>query len=185
MITLSTARSTIVLVGIVLVVAACASPAAAPTAVAPTNFPAQPTQAPSSATASSVPSSQAVAAPIKKLNLNTATANDFFTTIPGFGNNMVREFLEYRPYASILQFRREIGKYVNTQQVAEYEKYVFVPIAFNESDAATLQQIPGLDAAGANALIAARPYASADAFLTKLAQYVSSDQVAIAKSYLK
>jgi radical SAM superfamily enzyme with C-terminal helix-hairpin-helix motif len=60
-----------------------------------------------------------------------------------------------------------------------------VPIAFNESDAATLQQIPGLDAAGANALIAARPYASADAFLTKLAQYVSSDQVAIAKSYLK
>lgn len=184
MITSSRARYLIALVGIVLVLAACSSPATAPTVVAPTSVPVQPTQV-SSAPASSATSSQVTAATIKKLNLNTATANDFLTTIPGFGNNMVREFLEYRPYVSILQFRREIGKYVNAQQVAEYEKYVFVPIAFNESDAATLQQIPGLDAAGASALIAARPYASADAFLAKLAHYVSSDQVAIAKSYLK
>ena len=44
------------------------------------------------------------------LNLNTATSEDLLT-IPGVGNRLVREFLEYRPYISMQQFRREIGKY--------------------------------------------------------------------------
>jgi hypothetical protein len=89
------------------------------------------------------------------------------------GNRMVREFEEYRPYISIRQFRQEIGKYVSQEQVAEYEKYVYVPIAINDADAATLQQIPGVDAAEAEELLAGRPYASVDAFLTRLAGYVS------------
>jgi len=58
-----------------------------------------------------------------------------------------REFQEYRPYASIQQFRREIGKYVDAAQVADYEKYVFVPIGPNEADEATLLDLPGVDAA--------------------------------------
>ncbi len=97
---------------------------------------------------------------------------------------MVREFLEYRPYVSVQQFRREIGKYVDEAQVAEYEKYVYVPITVNESDAATLQQIPGLDAAEAAELIAGRPYSSPDAFLVRLAGYVSEAELAVAKTYL-
>ena len=97
---------------------------------------------------------------------------------------MVHEFEEYRPYKSILQFRKEIGKYVDQAQVAEYEKYIFVPIDENQSDAATLQQIPGLDATEAQELIAGRPYASRDAFLAKLAEKVSPDELAIAKTYL-
>ena len=119
-----------------------------------------------------------------KLNVNTASANDLLTTIPGMGNKMVHEFEEYRPYRSIQQFRKEIGKYVNAEQVAEYEKYIFVPIAVNDSDAATLQQIPGLDATEAQALIAARPFASNDAFLSKLTGSVSEAELAVAKTYL-
>ncbi len=119
-----------------------------------------------------------------KLNLNTASGNDFLTNIPGLGNRMVHEFEEYRPYRSIQQFRRDIGKYVNPAQVAEYEKYVYVPIAENESDAATLQQIPGLDAAEAGALMAGRPFASPDAFLSKLSEKVSTEELAVAKTYL-
>ena len=119
-----------------------------------------------------------------KLNLNTASGAEFLANIPGLGNKMVHEFEEYRPYRSIQQFRREIGKYVKPDQVAEYEKYVFVPIAINESDAATLQQIPGLDAAEAQALIAGRPYASNDAFLSKLSGSVSEAELAVAKTYL-
>ena len=124
------------------------------------------------------------AAPKAKLNLNTATANELLTTIPGFGNRMVHEFEEYRPYRSIQQFRREIGKYVTPEQVIEYEKYVFVPINENDSDALTLQQIPGLDAAKAEKLIAGRPYASRDAFLAKLSENVSPAELEIGKSYL-
>ena len=52
-----------------------------------------------------------------RVNLNTGTQAEF-GEIPGVGNRMVREFMEYRPYVSIRQFRREIGKYVSDEQVA-------------------------------------------------------------------
>ena len=121
---------------------------------------------------------------IVKLNLNTLTGDELTATIPGFPNRMIREFLEYRPYASIQQFRREIGKYVGDTQVTEYEEYVYVPISFNDSDSETLQQIPGLDGTEADALIAGRPYATQADFLTKLNEYVSADELEIAKTYL-
>ena len=97
---------------------------------------------------------------------------------------MVHEFEEYRPYKSVMQFRKEIGKYVDQAKVAEYETYIFVPIDENSSDALTLQQIPGLDANEAQQLIAGRPYASRDAFLEKLKDKISADELAIAKTYL-
>ena len=85
---------------------------------------------------------------------------------------------------TIEQFRKEIGKYVDQAQVAEYEKFVFVPIDPNQSDAATLQQIPGLDANEAQELIAGRPYGSGDAFLDKVKGKVSAEEFEIARSYL-
>lgn len=94
------------------------------------------------------------------LNLNMVTGDQISAAIPNFPNRMVREFLEYRPYVSIQQFRREIGKYVGDTQTAEWEQYVYVPIDINNADAATLMQIPGVDEATANSLIAARPFAS-------------------------
>src|SRR5215208_7935033 len=119
-----------------------------------------------------------------KVNLNTASGNEFLAAIPGLGNRMVREFMEYRPYISIQQFRQEIGKYVDDTQVAEYEKYVYVPIAINDSDSATLQQIPGLDAGEVETFISGRPFASPDDFLAKLSVYISADELEIAKMYL-
>jgi protocatechuate 3,4-dioxygenase beta subunit len=126
-----------------------------------------------------------VAAPeFTLLNLNTATKDDFLT-IPGVGDRMVREFMEYRPYISIVQFRREIGKYVDDSQVAAYEAYVYVPVNVNESDADTLQQIPGVDETLATTLIAARPYVSNQAFLDKLAASLSAAEVQVAANYLE
>lgn len=124
------------------------------------------------------------AAPDSKLNINTASG-EAFRTIPGVGDRMVGEFEEYRPYVSILQFRKEIGKYVDEKQVASYEKYIYVPVDANESDAATLQQIPGLDASEAEELINGRPYDSNDAFVEALSQYISEDELEVAKSYMK
>ena len=121
---------------------------------------------------------------VTKVNLNTATGDDFLAAIPGLGNRMLREFMEYRPYVSIQQFRQEIGKYVDDAQVAEYEKYIYVPIAINDSDSATLQQIPGLDSSEAETLISGRPFASTDDFLAKLGEYISADELEIAKMYL-
>ncbi|MDR8392901.1 hypothetical protein NC796_17225 [Aliifodinibius sp. S!AR15-10] len=123
------------------------------------------------------------AAPSQKLNLNTASEEDFLA-IPGVGDNMVHEFEEYRPYVSISQFRKEIGKYVDQDQVAAYEEYVFVPIDPNECDAATLQQIPGLEASEADELISARPFESNDAFLQQLSEFVTEEEQATAEQYL-
>lgn len=59
------------------------------------------------------------------INLNTASDADILT-IPGLGQRMLREFKEYRPYKSIEQFRREIGKYVDKKEVARLERYVTI-----------------------------------------------------------
>jgi DNA uptake protein ComE-like DNA-binding protein len=128
--------------------------------------------------------SGATAPAAAKLNLNTVTGDELLAAIPNFGNRMVREFEEYRPYVSIAQFRKEIGKYVSQEQVAEYEKYVYVPVDIDSADAATLQQLPGVDAATADQLIAARPYGSAEAFLSKLAALVPAADAAAAAAYL-
>src|SRR5204863_9265175 len=118
-----------------------------------------------------------------KLNLNTATSEEF-ATVPDVGNRMVREFEEYRPYVSILQFRKEIGKYVDEAQVAAYEQYVFVPVAPNDADTETLQQLPGVTPEIADKLVAGRPYASNDAFVAALKADLTPEQLAVAESYL-
>jgi len=141
-------------------------------------------QAPAASTSDTTASQPSTTPSGVKLNLNTVTGDELLSSIPGFPNRMVREFQEYRPYISIQQFRREIGKYIGDAQVAEYEKYVYVPISYNSSDTETMQQIPGLDSTEAESLIAARPFASQDDFLTKLSEYVSADELEIAKSYL-
>ena len=69
--------------------------------------------------------------------------------------------------------------------IADYEKYVYVPISQNGSDPATLQQIPGLDAAEAAALIAGRPYTTPEAFEAKLAEKLTPDELVVAKTYIR
>jgi len=117
------------------------------------------------------------------INLNTATAEQILS-IPGTGNRMVREFEEYRPYISITQFRREIGKYVDEATIAGYEDYVFVPVDFNAADAATLAQIPGLDESAAEQLIAQRPFADQTAFLTAVSDIAPDVDAAYAVNFL-
>jgi len=57
------------------------------------------------------------------IDLNTASEEEILL-IPGVGDRMAHEFEEYRPYRAIEQFRREIGKYVDEQEVARLERYV-------------------------------------------------------------
>ena len=77
------------------------------------------------------------------LNLNTATSEELLL-IPNMGSRMVHEFEEYRPYTSLRQFRREIGKYVNETEVARLEQYVFVAINLNTASDEAILSIPGL-----------------------------------------
>lgn len=57
--------------------------------------------------------------------LNSATDEEILA-IPGVGDRMLHEFKEYRPYTSLEQFRREIGKYVDEDELARLERYVYL-----------------------------------------------------------
>ena len=57
------------------------------------------------------------------VNLNTATAAQI-ALIPGMTDRMVGEFLEYQPYENMDEFDREIGKYVDEDEVARLRRYV-------------------------------------------------------------
>ncbi|MCB9764513.1 MAG: hypothetical protein H6739_32360 [Alphaproteobacteria bacterium] len=123
--------------------------------------------------------------PVPTLDLNTATDEAFAAGVPGVGKKMIHEFEEYRPYVSIAQFRKEMAKYVDAATIAEYERYVYVPVDPNASDAATLQQLPGVTATQAEALVAGRSYADADAFLAALTAQVGEDAAKAGAGLLK
>jgi DNA uptake protein ComE-like DNA-binding protein len=59
------------------------------------------------------------------IDLNTASDEDILS-IPGSGPRVLREFKEYRPYRSMEQFRREMGKYWDAKEVARLERYVMI-----------------------------------------------------------
>ena len=161
---------------LVMLVAAC-GPAKQPTVV-PAAKPVAAVAEPATA------SSTDVVASGEKLNINTATPAELLAVIPGLGDKMVAEFADYRPYSSIVQFRQEMGKYVDEATIAEYEKYVYVPVDINASDEATIQETLKVDAVVAADLVAARPYTSGQAFLDQLAASVPAVDLATAALYL-
>ncbi len=57
------------------------------------------------------------------VNLNKASGEQIMQ-IPGMSKRMAHEFEEYRPYEGMDEFRREIGKYVDDDEVARLESYV-------------------------------------------------------------
>ncbi|MEM1338022.1 MAG: helix-hairpin-helix domain-containing protein [Bacteroidota bacterium] len=110
-------------------------------------------------------------------NLNT-TAEADFKMIPGVGDRMAHEFEEYRPYISIQQFRREIGKYVDESEVARYENYVFVPIDLNTASEENIKALPGVGSRMAHEFEEYRPYSSMEQFRKEIGKYVDDKELA-------
>lgn len=143
----------------------------------------EPAETPAEPAAPETTTTEAPAPPSEPINLNTGTAEQF-GAIPGVGERMIHEFEEYRPYTSIEQFRQEIGKYVDEAQVAAYEEYVFVPVDWRETTAATIEQLPGVSAEEAGQLAEGLPYASADEFLTAYESIAGEADAEAARAYL-
>ena len=117
------------------------------------------------------------------LNLNTATREELLL-IPGMGNRMVREFFEYRPYKSLAQFRKEIGKYVDEKEVARLEQYVFAPINLNTASDADILTIPGLGNRMLREFKEYRPYKNIEQFRKEIGKYVNAKEVARLERYV-
>lgn len=117
------------------------------------------------------------------MNLNT-TAEVDFKLVPKVGDKMAHEFEEYRPYTSIEQFRREIGKYVSEEQVAEYENYVFVPVNLNTASKEEILAIPGVGEKMLHEFEEYRPYKSIEQFRREIGKYVDDNELARLERYV-
>jgi len=117
------------------------------------------------------------------LNLNTATREEILL-VPGMGPRMVREFLEYRPYKSMAVFRKEMGKYVNAEEVARLEQYTYVPMDINTASDEDLNTIPGFGPRMLREFKEYRPYTSAEQFKKEIGKYVNPKEVARLQSFV-
>lgn len=103
------------------------------------------------------------------INLNTATSEEIML-VPGAGKRMAREFAEYRPWKSYAQFDKEIGKYVNAEQVARLAQFTFIPMNANTATDEQLATIPGGNAALVAKIKGGRPYKAASDLEAALAK---------------
>ena len=117
------------------------------------------------------------------VNLNTAPEEEILL-IPGAGPRMAHEFDEYRPYRAMAQFRREIGKYVNDDELARLEQYVFVPIDLNTASEEAILSIPGLGDRMLHEFLEYRPYRAMAQFRREIGKYVDDDELARLERYV-
>ena len=118
-----------------------------------------------------------------QINLNTATEEEILM-IPGTGKRMLREFLEYRPYRTLAQFHKEIGKYVNDKELARLEQYVFVPINLNTGSDEDILSIPGTGKRMLREFKEYRPYTNIEQFRKEIGKYVDKKEVARLERYV-
>ncbi len=117
------------------------------------------------------------------LNLNIAPEDEILM-IPGVGKRMLHEFLEYRPYQTLAQFRKEIGKYVDEKELGRLERYVFVPIHLNTASDEDILSIPGMGPKMLHEFKEYRPYKNMDQFRREIGKYVDSKELARLERYV-
>lgn len=110
------------------------------------------------------------------LNINE-TAEDTFKLIPGVGDRMAHEFEEYKPYVNLNQFRKEIGKYVDEQEVARLEQYIFVPIELNTAQEDDIKNLPGVGSKMTHEFLEYRPYENMAQFNKEIGKYVDEAEL--------
>ncbi len=118
-----------------------------------------------------------------QINLNIAREDEIML-IPGMGKRMLHEFQEYRPYKTIAQFRKEIGKYVDQKEVARLEQYVFVPINLNTASDEDILTIPGMGKRMLREFKEYRPYKNIEQFRKEIGKYVDNKEVARLEKYV-
>lgn len=118
------------------------------------------------------------------INLNNTTDAEILM-VPGVGARMLREFKEYRPYASLAVWRKEIGKYVDATELARLEQYVFVPVELNTATDEDILSIPGAGRRMVREFKEYRPWKNEAQFQKEIGKYVNAGEVARLWSYVK
>ena len=117
------------------------------------------------------------------LNLNTASREEILL-VPGVGARMAHEFEEYRPYKAMAQFHREIGKYVDDDEVERMAGFVFVPVNLNTATDEQILAIPGVGKRMLHEFKEYRPYKAIEQFRREIGKYVDDDELARLERYV-
>lgn len=117
------------------------------------------------------------------LDLNNSSAEEILL-IPGIGDRMLHEFEEYRPYTAMAEFEREMGKYVDDDEVARMAQYVFVQIDLNTASEEQILAIPGIGDRMLHEFEEYRPYEALAQFDREMAKYVDDAEVARMRRYV-
>jgi len=110
------------------------------------------------------------------IDLNDVT-NEEILLIPGVGSRMLHEFEEYRPYVALAQFEREIGKYVDDDELARLAQYVYVRIDLNTASDQAILSIPGIGNRMLHEFDEYRPYSVMAQFRREMGKYVDDNEV--------
>jgi len=111
------------------------------------------------------------------INLNTATGPEILL-IPRVAKRMAHEFEEYRPWVSMAQFDKEIGKYVDAAEVNRLKQYVFIPIDLNTATDDQFKTIPNLAANMLREFKEYRPWKTKAQFDKEIGKYVGDKETA-------
>ena len=88
------------------------------------------------------------------------------------------------PYRALAQFHREIGKYVDDDELARLAQFVFVPINLNTASDDDILSIPGVGPRLLHEFKEYRPYQRIEQFRREIGKYVSDDEVARLERYV-
>jgi DNA uptake protein ComE-like DNA-binding protein len=111
------------------------------------------------------------------VNLNIGSREEILL-IPGAGIRMAREFAEYRPWRNWAHFDKEIGKYVNQDEVNRLKQYVFIPINLNTATDDDILSIPGAGQRMVREFKEYRPWKTKGQFEKEIGKYVDQKEVA-------
>ncbi|MDA0328295.1 MAG: hypothetical protein O2958_04720 [Gemmatimonadetes bacterium] len=118
------------------------------------------------------------------IDLNDVTDEEILL-IPGVGDRMLHEFQEYRPFAALAVFHREIDKYVDDTELARLEQYVYVRIDLNTASDEAILSIPGIGSRMLREFKEYRPYAALPQFRREMGKYVDASEVARMERYVE
>ena len=117
------------------------------------------------------------------IDLNAASDEEL-KLIPGVGRKMAHEFDEYRPYDGMERFRREIGKYVDDDEVARLARYVYLRAELNTASDGQLLAIPGVGERMLHEFKEYRPYDNLEQFRREIGKDVDDGEVARLERYV-
>lgn len=111
------------------------------------------------------------------INLNTGTGPEILL-VPRISRRMTREFEEYRPWRTMEQFDREIGKYVGADETNRLKKYVFIPVNLNTAADDVIMTIPGMTPRMLREFKEYRPWKTKEQFDREISKYVGPKETA-------